>query len=172
LVSRIANRSIRFKLLLYFVLIVSLSILTLGFWGSYLYKESIEEETNVHTIQMMNQVKNNIEIHLNEMNNIIYYLAKEDAVIEFMRADAIEQEHISELNVIVKERAAIYELRHPEIAGIIAVSRNKQFASNTIKQITRDPLTEEEWYHAAVSHPEQFHLFSHPIGRNIKEEPN
>lgn len=172
LVSKLANRSIRFKLLLYFVLIVSLSILTLGLWGSYLYKESIEEETNMHTIQTMDQVKNNIEIHLNEMNNIIYYLAKENDVIEFMRADALEQVKLSQLNDLVRERTAIYELRHPEIAGIIAVSRNKQFASNTIKQITRDPLTEEKWFQAAVSDSEQFHLFSHPIGRNIKEEPN
>src|SRR5690606_30639782 len=93
-------------------------------------------------------------------------------VIDFMRADALEKEKLSELNVLVRERTAIYELRHPEIAGIIAVSRNTQFASNTIKQITRDPLTEEGWYQAAVSHSEQFHLFSHPIGRNIKEEPN
>ncbi|WP_044482294.1 cache domain-containing sensor histidine kinase [Paenibacillus antibioticophila] len=164
----VANRSIRFKLLLYFVFTVTFSILTLGLWGSALYKESIEEETHSHTIQMMNQVQRNIEIYLDEMDNVIHYLTKEDTVIEFMRAKELQEGSLDELVALVKRRELLYELKRPEIAGILSVNRSNLYASNTMERITRDPLTEEEWYQAAVGHPDQLHLFSHPIGRNIK----
>lgn len=167
-IGMVVNRSIRFKLLLYFVFTVTLSILTLGLWGSTLYKASIEEETNSHTIQMMNQVQKNIEIYLNEMDNVIYYLTKEDTVIEFMQAKDEQQDRMDELVAGVERREFLYEQKRPEIAGILAVNRNNLFASNTMERITRDPLTEERWYQAAVGNPDQLHLFSHPIGRNIK----
>lgn len=163
-----ANRSIRFKLLLYFIFIISLSILTLGFLGSYLYKKSIEEEMNSHTIQMMNQVKNHIEAYLKEMDNIVDYLAGEEAVIEFMRAGEQDRAKLAETGAEVQRREAIFERQRPEIAGILTVSRNNASASNTMELIQRDPLTEEQWYQAAVSNPDTLHLFSHPIGRNIK----
>ncbi|MGG3508220.1 sensor histidine kinase [Paenibacillus lautus] len=164
----IANRSIRFKLLLYFIFIISLSILTLGFLGSYLYKKSIEEEMNSHTIQMMNQVKNHIEAYLKEMDNIVDYLAGEEAVIEFMRAGEQDRAKLAETGAEVQRREAIFERQRSEIAGILTVSRNNASASNTMERIQRDPLTEEHWYQAAVSNPDTLHLFSHPIGRNIK----
>lgn len=164
----VANRSIRFKLLLYFVFTVTFSILTLGLWGSALYKESIEEETHSHTIQMMNQVQRNIEIYLDEMDNVIHYLTKEDTVIEFMRGKELQEGSLDELVALVKQRELLYELKRPEIAGILVVNRGNLYASNTMERITRDPLTEEEWYRAAVGNPDQLHLFSHPIGRNIK----
>lgn len=164
----VANRSIRFKLLLYFVFTVTFSILTLGLWGSALYKESIEEETHSHTIQMMNQVQRNIEIYLDEMDNVIHYLTKEDTVIEFMRGKELQEGSLDELVALVKQRELLYELKRPEIAGILVVNRSNLYASNTMERITRDPLTEEEWYRAAVGNPDQLHLFSHPIGRNIK----
>lgn len=164
----IANRSIRFKLLLYFIFIISLSILTLGFLGSYLYKKSIEEEMNSHTIQMMNQVKNHIEVYLKEMDNIVDYLAGEEAVIEFMRAGEQDRAKLAETGAEVQRREAIFERQRPEIAGILTVNRNNASASNTMERIQRDPLTEEHWYQAAVGNPDILHLFSHPIGRNIK----
>ncbi|MBU5671642.1 cache domain-containing sensor histidine kinase [Paenibacillus brevis] len=164
----VVNRSIRFKLLLYFVFTVTFSILTLGLWGSALYKESIEEETHSHTIQMMNQVQRNIEIYLDEMDNVIHYLTKEDTVIEFMRGKELQEGSLDELVALVKQRELLYELKRPEIAGILVVNRSNLYASNTMERITRDPLTEEEWYRAAVGNPDQLHLFSHPIGRNIK----
>ncbi|OME90289.1 cache domain-containing sensor histidine kinase [Paenibacillus lautus] len=168
----IANRSIRFKLLLYFITIVSLSILTLGFLGSYLYKKSIEEEMNSHTIQMMNQVKNHIEVYLKEMDNIVDYLAGEEAVIEFMRAGEQDRATLAETGAEVQRREAVFERQRPEIAGILIVNRNNASASNTMERIQRDPLTEENWYQAAVSNLDTLHLFSHPIGRNIRVKQN
>ncbi|MBJ6362507.1 histidine kinase [Paenibacillus sp. GCM10012307] len=166
------NRSIRVKLLFYFVIIILLSILSLGFLGSYLYKNSIEEEMGSHTIQMMNQVKDYIESNLKEMDHIIAYLSIENELIDFLKADGREVARIADLGDQVRNRLAIYERERPEIAGILAVGQNSAFASNTIERIERNPLTDEEWYQIAVKYPDKLHLFSHPIGRNIRVNQN
>lgn len=165
----IANRSIRFKLLLNFVLIIVLSILTLSIVGSTMYKKSIEEETNAYTVQMMNQVKNNIQVYLKEMDNIMFYLSKEQSLIDFLVADS---SHSNALKEQVKHTMALFETRHLEISGILAASENNDFVSNKIRRITRDSLTMEKWYEQALKSPDVIRLISHPIGRNIKVEQN
>jgi len=162
----LADRSIRFKLLLYFVVIIVVSILTLSIVGSTLYRQSIEEETNAHTSQMMNQVKNNIQTHLKEMDNLIYYIARDTNVLRFMEGDSSAQ--IDEILDLTKG----YESRHSEISGILLVNAEGSYSSNRIERVARDPLTKEQWYIQAADMPEQLQLFSHPIGRNIRTEEN
>lgn len=166
-----ANRSIRFKLLFTFVSIIILSIVTLGLLGSYMYKKSIEEETTSYTIQMMNQVKNHIEVYIQEMDNIAHYLAEEEAIISFMEAGE-DAEGFGLLQETAQREMGKFERQRFEIAGMLLVNEKNAFASNTIDRITRDPLTEEGWYQTARLHPEAYHLISHPIGRNIKAKEN
>ncbi|MGO4347735.1 sensor histidine kinase [Paenibacillus sp. MCAF9] len=167
-----ANRSIRFKLLFYFVIITLFSIAALSILGSTLYKNAIEEETNAHTVQMMDQVKNHIEVYIKEMDNIIYYLSQDASVIEFMRRSNNESGQLKLLDSKVRKLERVYIEKHVEIAGAMIVSRNNQFASSGLEPITRDIMTEEQWYKKAVLQPEHIHLFSHPIGRNIRAEQN
>jgi len=167
-----ANRSIRFKLLVYFVIITLFSILALSFLGSTLYKNAIEEETNAHTVQMMDQVKNHIEVYIKEMDNIIYYLSQDASVIEFMKRPNNESEQLKLLDSEVRKLQGVYIKKHVEIAGAMIVSRNNQFASSGLEPITRDYMTDEQWYKMAVLQPDHIHLFSHPIGRNFRAEQN
>lgn len=167
-----ANRSIRFKLLFYFVIITLFSIAALSILGSTLYKNAIEEETNAHTVQMMDQVKNHIEVYIKEMDNIIYYLSQDASVIEFMRRSNNESGQLKLLDSKVRKLQRVYIEKHVEIAGAMIVSRNNQFASSGLEPITRDFMTEEQWYKKAALQPEHIHLFSHPIGRNIRAEQN
>jgi two-component system sensor histidine kinase YesM len=162
----LADRSIRFKLLLYFVVIIVVSIVTLSLVGSTLYRQSIEEETNTHTSQMMNQVKNNIQTHLKEMDNLIYYIARDTNVLRFLRGEGGVP--TAEMLDLTKG----YETRHTEISGILLVNAEGDYSSNRIERVARDPLTKEQWYIQATSKPEQLQLFSHPIGRNIRTEEN
>ncbi|WP_438348590.1 cache domain-containing sensor histidine kinase [Paenibacillus sp. FA6] len=165
----IANKSLRFKLLLNFVVIIVLSILTLSIVGSTMYKKSIEEETNMYTIQMMNQAKNNIQVSLKEMDNIMYYLSQEQSLIDFLLDDS---GHSTVLTSKVKQAIALFETKHTEISGILAVSNYNEFVSNKIRPITRDPLSMEKWFTQATQQSDTIHLISHPIGRNIKVDQN
>ncbi len=57
---------------------------------------------------------------------------------------------------------------HQEIAGILVVSADSRPLSNEIQPITRDPLTDEGWYRAAVDNPGTLRLLPRPIGRNLR----
>ncbi|OMF31825.1 hypothetical protein BK133_15510 [Paenibacillus sp. FSL H8-0548] len=174
-IQRFQNRSIRFKLLIYFVIIILISIVTLSTVGTAVYKRSIEDTTNEHTIQMMGQVKNNLSHYFEEMENILAYLANDDKVMTFF-AEASEEMaddlEASKLWAEVEKVIEMYENRHPEIAGILMVNKGDQYVSNKLDRMIRDPLASESWYKQAVNNPDEVLLISKPIGRNIKAEYN
>ncbi|WP_211093677.1 cache domain-containing sensor histidine kinase [Cohnella fermenti] len=140
-----------------------------------MYKRSIEDTTNKHTIQMMGQVKNNVIHYFNEMENILAYLANDDKVTAFFAAAAeanAADPGQAPLRADVGKVIGIYENRHPEIAGILMVNAADQYVSNKLDRMIRDPLTSESWYKQAASNPDEVLLISKPIGRNIKAEHN
>ncbi|WP_340373709.1 sensor histidine kinase [Peribacillus sp. FSL E2-0218] len=163
LLAHFNNSSIRFKLFFYFFIIIILCIMTLSFFGGEIYKKSIEKEANRHTDQMIDQVWNHIKVLIQENDNIMYYLANEESVGQFLEqkkpAEKIEQK--------AKEKIQIYKDRHQEIAGIILVNRYDQLISNEMTRISRDPLTKESWYKKAIQTPGKIQLISKPIGRNL-----
>nr|WP_262359969.1 sensor histidine kinase [Gracilibacillus massiliensis] len=133
--------------------------------GGNIYKDSLEEEANMHTDQMINQAWTNIKTMIEENENIIYYLFQEEAVKAFMLdVDSSDQ--------IIKEKMKVYKEKHPEIAGILVLNKQDKFLSNEINRISRDPLTKEPWYLEAIQSPNKIHLVSNPIGRNIKNNSN
>jgi two-component system sensor histidine kinase YesM len=103
------------------------------------------------------------------MDNIMYYLSKEQSLIDFLQNDSSDSPVLKNK---VKQSFGLFETKHLEISGILAVSNHDDFVSNKIQRITRDPLTMEKWYEQAIQNPDTIQLISHPIGRNIKVEQN
>ncbi|WP_408011662.1 sensor histidine kinase [Pseudalkalibacillus sp. A8] len=143
-------------------------IITLSFFGGEIYKKAIEEEANMHTYQMIDQVWNNIEILIQENKNIMYYLANEDVIEQFMK----EKKPSEKLKMAANEKIYLYKERHQEIAGIILVNQYDKYISNEMHRFSRDPLTKESWYIRAIQSPEKIQLISKPIGRNLKNISN
>lgn len=168
LLTNFNNKSIRFKLLFYFITVIILCILTLSAFGSNVYRESLAEETNVYTDQMIHQVWNHIDVLIQENDNIIYYLAEENEVKNFMKQRITSSEN----KQAIQSKIATYRQRHPEIAGVLLVNAYDKFVSSDILRVSRDPLTEESWYQKAIQSPETIHIISNPIGRNIKNKVN
>lgn len=166
MISRLRNVSIRFKLLFYFIVIIILCIATLSILGGNIYKQSMEEEANAYTDQMLEQVWDSIDSTIQENENIMYYLANEVDVKHFMEQETTSEEMTSRL----KEQMEVYQQRHPEIAGTIIVNQYDQSISNELIRVSRDPLTEESWYKRAVESPGKIQLISNPIGRNLKNQ--
>ena len=161
----IRGKSIQFKLLLYFMILILLPIVTLGVLGNYLYSRSIEDQANVHTAQMIGQVTRNVEFYIHDMENIISYLAHDSKVKHFLKLKPGMEKTALELEV--SQVIGTFTNIHPEIAGILIVSENDLYISNEMYRIARDPLTSEIWYRQAVASPKTIALFSKPIGRNI-----
>ncbi|WP_410891282.1 sensor histidine kinase [Neobacillus sp. 204] len=142
--------------------------MTLTLLGSSIYKKSLQEEANSYTVQMMEQVWNQIEKNLNQNDDIIHYLSMEADVQQFMK----EKVPDPKLQEKVNQRLSVYMERHGDMAGLLIVNQQGLFASNETIPISRDSLTDEYWYMQAIKSPEKLQLISNPVGRNIKETSN
>ncbi|CAH0343897.1 sensor histidine kinase [Bacillus sp. CECT 9360] len=162
------NKSIGFKLLFYFFVIIILCISTLTLLGSSIYKKSLQEEANSYTVQMMEQVWSNIKSLLDENDNIIHYLSMEENIQQFWN----EEKPSAELMGKINRQIDVYKSRHTEMAGVLLVNEHNQFASNDMFPVSRDSLTKEYWYQQAAQSPEKIQLISNPVGRNIRGKSN
>lgn len=168
LLSYFNNKSIGFKLLFYFFVIIILCISTLTLLGSSIYKKSLQEEANSYTVQMMEQVWSNIKSLLDENDNIIHYLSMEEDIQQFWN----EKKPSAELMGKINQQIDVYKSRHTEMAGVLLVNEHNQFASNDMFPVSRDSLTKEYWYQQAAKSPEKIQLISNPVGRNIRGKSN
>jgi two-component system, sensor histidine kinase YesM len=162
------NKSIRFKLLFYFFVIIILCITTLTWLGSSIYKKSLQDQANRYTVQMMEQVWNQINMRIQENDDIINYLSMEEELQQFMKEESPAPNLLKKVN----QKLKVYKSRHDEMAGLLLVNEHGQYASNETFPISRDPLTEEYWYQKAIHSPEKLQLISNPVGRNVKEKSN
>ncbi|MCE5286156.1 MAG: sensor histidine kinase [Pelosinus sp.] len=161
-----SGSSIRFKLLIYFNLLIIFPIFTLGLIGNIIYSTSMEKQTNNHTVQMIEQVKHNVEFHISDMENIIYYLAQDPSIADFMStaADSADRQAVE---AKVRKEVSAFERIHPEIAGILVANEQDLYISNAMHKLSRDSLTTEMWYREAAAAPADIHLLSKPLGRNL-----
>ena len=158
------SSSLRLKLMVYFLVILLIPLISLGFVGPALYARSIERETNSHMAGMISQVNMNIELRVREMEQLIDLVARTDVVSSFLSKGFASN---SERQDISKTLASI-SATHPEIAGVLVVAENDAWLSDGFSRTTRDPLTDEQWYQIARETPGDVRLIARPIGRNIR----
>ena len=150
--------------MVYFLFILLVPLISLGFVGPSLYARSIERETTAHMAGMIGQVNLNIEMRVREIEQLIDQLAQTRVVADFLdrgyASDADRQAILAALAVVSET--------HPEIAGVLVVAENDAWAADGFSLTTRDPLTEEQWYAQARETPGYVRLIARPIGRNIR----
>ncbi len=161
--SKIGNR-----LILYFFLMILLPTITITAFGNFIYKNSIIEEQNANTDQMIKQISNNVDFHIKDTENIIDYLSKDSRVLKFLNDNIINTSpSYDSIQNDAYNAILTYSDLHPEIAGIMIVNESDMCVSNTMERISRDPLINEKWYMQASKNPTKIQLFSKPIGRNV-----
>jgi two-component system sensor histidine kinase YesM len=150
--------------MVYFLLILLLPLVSLGFVGPALYARSIERETTAHMASMIGQVNKNIELHVHEMEQLIDLIAETEVVASFFEKGAATG---AENEKILATLKAISET-HPDIAGVLVVAEDDAWVNDGFSRTTRDPLTDERWYSLAREAPSDVRLIARPIGRNIR----
>jgi two-component system sensor histidine kinase YesM len=161
------NRSLYFKLICIFILIIIMSVTILTFLSVHQFTSVVEDQANSHTLSAIIAVRNNIELHIHELENITTFIGENDDSKSFFQNNMSSAEE-----KILKNQLKMYTDTKPDIAGILIVNKDDQFISNEMSRISRDPLTNESWYKQAATSPETFHMDSRPIGRNIKTTKN
>lgn len=161
------RKSIRFKLLVYFIVLILLPTLTIGLLNDALFSRSIEREANQNTTQIIEQIQKNMEFYIQDMDRITYYVSNNPVILDFVRIkNTLEPNRVGTETEVRKFLSTFTDV-HPEISGITIVNANDLYISNEQFRITRDPLTSEEWYRNAVTSKGALLLVSRPLGRNL-----
>jgi two-component system sensor histidine kinase YesM len=150
--------------MVYFIVILLLPLVSLGFVGPALYAKSIERETTAHMASMIGQVNKNIELRVREIERLIDYVAESEAVSSFLEKGGATDPEREE----IRSTLAAISGTHPDIAGVLVVAADDAWISEGFSRTTRDPLTEERWFALARQVPGDVRLIARPIGRNIR----
>ncbi len=161
-------KSISYKLLIYFLLLILLPIFTISLMGNHYYSKTMSAEINNHTIQMIDQVNNNVEFYLKNIENIIYYLSQDPQVNKFLKNEFKTQKEKAETEYEIKRILRSFSEAHTEIGGIMIVNSNDTYISNEMSKISRDSFSRDVWFKLAYAQPSKIHLISKPLGRNIR----
>jgi two-component system sensor histidine kinase YesM len=161
-------RSIRFKLLFYFVAVILLPLLTLGILSPLISVNTIEKETTNHVRMLIRQVTRNIEFCVQEMEGVVSMLADDANIQSFFGLEEagspFTETHAAGVRRLLHTVSSVY----PEIAGVLLVNEHTGALSNEIQPVTRDPLRQEPWYLNAIQNPRAVQLHPRPIGRNLR----
>ena len=162
--SYFMNKSMSYKLILYFFIVILAVTITTTTLGNLLYKNSINHSQNENTNQIIKQINNNMESYVNNTENIINYMSSDPRILKFFSDNKLENNNIE--NDAYKPIYNFIKF-NPEIAGIMIVNTNGGYISDVMNKVSRDSLTYEDWYLKSYNEPEKIHLFTKPIGRNI-----
>ncbi|MBE6070665.1 MAG: HAMP domain-containing protein [Clostridium butyricum] len=158
------NKSIGKKLMIYFGGIILTLIITITYLGNLSYMKSINISQNENTNQIIKQISSNIDFYVNKSENIINYMSTDPRILTFLNDNHSENDNIED--AVYK---SIYKFTkfNPEIAGIMVVNTNGGYISDVMNKVSRDSLINEEWYIKSIKDPNNMHLYTKPIGRNI-----
>lgn len=160
------NKSIRFKLLTNYIIIISVIITILSIINSINITNELENVFNKNTAQMIRQIKNNVEFYIKDIDNIIYYLSEDKNVKQYLLEEDIEESYNYEKEIL--ELLKLYTSAHSEIGGILIANQRGEFISNDMITISSEPLIEDNWYKRAINNTGKIQLISKPIKRNVK----
>ncbi|QAA30259.1 sensor histidine kinase [Clostridium manihotivorum] len=167
-ISSFLNSSMRRKLILYFFLVILVPTVTITILGNLIYKNSMSDEQQANTKQMIKQISDNIDFYIKDTENIANYLSQDPSVLAFLNSNSIDENNYKDdISSNAMKIISRFVNLHPEIAGIMIVNKNDSYVSDVMYRISRDPLTNERWYKKAMENKDNINLFSKPVGRNI-----
>lgn len=159
------KRKLREKLLINYISVIFVTIVGLNAIVTSISGNSVESLADENTYQIIKQVNNNIEFYIENIEDIIFYIANNDEVNRFLL-----QNEKNDYNIVSLLNQ--YEKRHDEIAGMMIVNNSDEYISTSLERISRDSLRREKWYLGAVNNKQDICILSNTIGRNIRYTDN
>lgn len=167
------NLKIQYKLLFYFLVLILLPILTIGFLTNIIFTDTIENSANESAIQTIIQANVNIETRIKSIKNLMMIIERNPQVLEFFRVKASENsDNKAIIESSVRSFLAGITDNYTDIEGIALISNKDDLISNELYKLVQDPLIEERWYKDSVSEDGDFNLMGSPVGRKLVEYKN
>lgn len=147
------------------MLVILLTAVLITSLSGLMYRKEMIQEQNSRLRQMVYQISNSVETHIQRIDRVIDTLENDPRVISYLSQPA---DHNNKNMEEAAYHAVFSEANiYPEIAGIMVVTPNDRYISNVMNRISSEPLITESWYTQAIRNPNQLQLFSKPVGRNI-----
>lgn len=161
--------SIRYKLIVHFLLISILPAVALGFFTDWTVNRIIERQVNANTHQLIDKVNKTLESYLNNMQNVTYFIAFHPEIQSFLGQPSDEE---SSGPYALRKYLQHFTTLYPEIAGIMVVNDQGEYRSNEMYARTERNLTEAWWYREAAANEGIFKIIGSPSERNITSHMN
>lgn len=165
------NWSIRDKLILHILLISIVPALCLGLLISWVTSNTIEEQVNGQTSELIGNVNKSLDNHASNMQNVSYLISFNPQIEHFLKEGSSSFTEEKERYNTLKFLQGFTTL-HSEIAGIMIVNNKGEYISNEMYARSARNLTEENWYKEAVVAKGIFKLIGHPVRRNVTSHAN
>ncbi|WP_201008487.1 cache domain-containing sensor histidine kinase [Paenibacillus glycanilyticus] len=165
------NWSIRYKLILHFLLISILPSLVIGLLMGWIVNGIVEKQVNGHTMQLIDNVNKSLDYYAGNIQNISYFISMNPEIQAFLSEGkkAIDDDHEEyRMSKFLQGFTSLYS----EVAGIIVVRPNGDYFSNEMYARTGDSLAKESWYQEAVEAKGIFKIIGHPANRNVTTHSN
>ncbi len=171
--GRMLGKSLRVQLLVYMVLLISIPLLVMTVFGNYFYAQAMDEQATSYTSQMLSQVQINIDSNVYAVDQIISYLAGDEAVLDFLRLmDSYASGRVDIETEARLKMVPYVEANRDLLSGILIANRHDMYISNEMFRIARYSVIEDDWYRSAEAAGGERVLISRPIGRNIRNIHN
>ncbi|WP_424767084.1 cache domain-containing sensor histidine kinase [Paenibacillus sp. sgz302251] len=166
------NWSIRYKLIIHFLLISILPTLCLGILMSWVVSGIVEKQVNSHTMQLIGNVNKSLDSHAGNIQNISYFISMNPDIQMFLKEGSSALDEDDERYRTSKFLQSFTTL-YSEVAGIMVVGASGEYFSNEMyARSSSRSLTEEAWYQEAVKAKGIFKMIGHPSNRNVTTHAN
>lgn len=165
--DKIANFSIRSKMIWSYILIALLPFLLFAAIGIGIFARQSEKDISMYTNQMMSQVSTSIDVYVSSIEKISDYIIREMSEVDFNSMYTYQDIFWEQESGKIKGDLANIEATHEEIAGILLATERDLFVSPDMTRISKDSFKREEWYQRAVENPGELQLLGNIAGRNI-----
>jgi len=164
------NLSIKYKLFIYFMVLVLLTILTIGFLTNIIFSNAMEKLANESALHAISQANISVETSIRNMENIMDIIARNPHVLKFIRMKIVDpSDERYEVESNVRSLLAGFTQYYYDIESIAIVNKNDLFISNEMYKVENDPLIDEDWYIKCIDNPDVLHILGRPFGRNLTE---
>ncbi len=161
------NRNIKFKLTLYFLVLILLSFLLIGVVNIIILSKSFEDSANQRAFLAISQANTSVDNLIRGMENAIDIISSNEHVVNFL-----EKHNLEDDNRLLEKKAfdflESYSKHYFEISGLAIVNEEGTFVSNSMERKVNKLITTEEWYQQCINKPESIHIFQSMLGRSLQ----
>lgn len=162
------SKSIRFKLLLYNIVIAVLIVVCLSVPFIISFQNNMENTLNSSALQLIKQLKNNVEWYFQAIEMSTENLNSSHSMMAFLDGQYADDSEKQTIINQIKDDFYHYTITHTDIVGMLLVNQDGEIISNDMLPISEESMVNEDWYRKAINDAERIYLHAKPIGRNIK----